>query len=440
MAHADQPTSYIWTDIGRLLRYWWVVLLVAAAAGAIALLLARDQDDEARARQAMSLVDAEWSDIQTAHELNASWVQDVLPESLLAIDPTGSIRVELERPGEPQATAFFLVATAADPDAARAAADVAVSGLTEHQQIWAEPLEEDRQALSDRRDQTVTELTAVEAEVAQLRADRDRIEAAEGYTAEVDALGGEIALAEQRRRQIDADLAVADDQLAQLDQRAAVLPTVAAVGEQRIETDSPSLSRQTIGLLAAFGGALIASIAVLAWDRRWGKLSNEAQLTRMIPDHPVADINRGAGATAALAELAAAARRLVDTRASGVTIVGSTPDADGRRIAGMLRAELQVYGDDDSIEIIAGSGEEAGLLLRSAALTGRAIVIVAHGSRGSHLLATLKRLDQLQVEVLLVALAGRSRGGTRVTLAGGGPSIEDHETDRPAPAAQSSPR
>ncbi|MDH3706371.1 MAG: hypothetical protein OES57_09905 [Acidimicrobiia bacterium] len=417
MPDSRQSQSYVWTDVGRLLRYWWVLLIAAGAAAALALALTGDVEEEVRARQAMTLVGARWDQIQTAHEQNAAYVLDEVPAMLEAETATTGVAVELERPGEPQSTAFFVIATASTESRARAGADATVAGLVDSQSRWAVDAEQRRAVVVSAIETAEAELVEIESGLAFARAESSAIEAAEGYTAEVDRLGGEIALAEQRRRQVDNDIAALEDELVRIDADSASQPTVATVGAVRIEADSPSLSRSTIALLAAFGAALVASIAALAWDRRRGRLTSERQLARLVPELPVANVNRGAEAGAALAELAAAARRLVDARADSVVIVGTTADADGGRIADMLRNELREAGDDGSVKIVQGTGDRVDLSLWSAAHSSEAIVAVASGARGSTVVRTVNRLEQLKVEVLLVALAGRrgQRPATPIT-------------------------
>ncbi|MGI9601226.1 MAG: hypothetical protein ACR2QE_05045 [Acidimicrobiales bacterium] len=413
MAEQAQPLTYLWTDIRRLLRYWWVVLLAGALAAGAAWLLTSDEPDEVRVRQSMTLVDVDWQNIQAAHERNQAWVENELPP---LISDTPTVEVVIEPASEPQSTAFLLVGSGTDETSIKESVDRAVTGLVDAQEGFSAESQRARDDITARLTLVTAEMEQIETDIEAIRTTRLQIEETQGYTVQLDALGGELSLAEQRRRQLDNEINSLEGQLRQLDRDVTSAPTVAAVGQVRVESDTPSVSQKSATLLAGFAGILIASIAALAWDRRWGRLVDEQQLARLLPDYPVANVNRGSGAGASLAEVAAAARRLAEAGAESVAVIGTTPEADGQRVIHLLDAELHHYGLADRIDVVDATGDLRDQSLWMSAHARRAIVVTARRSRGSNLLSTMKRLEHLRVEVLLVALSGRrSREGRPVT-------------------------
>ncbi|MFV0260001.1 MAG: hypothetical protein ACK5PP_16310 [Acidimicrobiales bacterium] len=374
--------------LGAMLRRLWLIIPLILLGAAAAYVLGRSSGAERSVSSVpMALEHVDWSGLEAEHQWNEQWVDTQLPH---LVDP-GSATVEYREPDSLQLTSFSLAATADADEAAReAVAEAAQLLIAARAERYAGNLEAEAAPIDLRISQAQTNVTDLDAQLAQGRADQQDLEEANASEIEISAVVGDVWALETRRNTWTRELVEAQAERSRIDVRLQdPLATTVQLGEPRTESSTSGgavvMPLVAGGLIGLWLGAALAYALELTSGRV--RDADQPQLRRL--GVPVADLGSDKlDPTAALSLYRSLGR-------GPVTFVDVSPDAGSREIA------AAVPEHDAAVAVVDYGGDDRALL------GSRAILVAAvPRSPVRNLEAAYRRCQDLGVPVDRVVLTG----------------------------------
>lgn len=346
----------------------------------------------------MSLQDVEWSDIEASHRGNDLWVDEQLPVQLALPDGVSAdqVTVDYRLPDSLQITSFALVVTAPNDEQALAVAAQAGELLTQHAATEADAdLEAQKAAVQERLDTASTELSGIEAKLADLRTQQQELIAKKASEATVSVVTGNVWATETERVEWVREVNSARTELNRVTSaESSARPSVAALGEARIEQTTKS-GGPAKTLAGALVGTWVAAIAAYWWGLKRGRIIDDKHPALLDLGAAVSNLGQDALDSAASHALADAVTR------SGMPVtmvdVGNQQSADAMAVflvdgLGVdSRAVRSLSQWDDQTDLV-------GSLAMIVAVTGE--------TRIDQLMKRVRRCQELEVPVVRVILVG----------------------------------
>lgn len=348
----------------------------------------------------MSLQDVEWSDIEASHRGNDLWVDEQLPAQLSVPDGLSAdqITVDYRLPDSLQITSFALVVTAPTDTQATSIATQAGELLTEHAAVEAEAdLEAQKAAVQERLDTASTELSGIEAKLADLRTQQQDLIDKKASEATISVVTGNVWATETERVEWVREVNSARTELNRLiSVESSARPSVAPLGEARVEQTSTS-GGPAKTLAGALVGAWAAAIAAYWWQLKRGRVTDEKHPALLDLGTAVSNLGSEALDSAASHALADAVAR------SGMPV--TMMDVGGQNSAEAMAVFLvDGLGADPRMVRHLSQWDDQTNLVGSLAM----IVAVTGETRIDQVMKRVRRCQELEVPVVRVILLGPS--------------------------------